>query len=42
MIFWMENVVLIKWFEKFKVTAQGGLAHGKEGVGYPQMMKIDI
>jgi len=21
--FWMESVVLVKWFEKFKATAQG-------------------
>jgi hypothetical protein len=37
----MESVILIKWFEKSKVIAQGCLAQDNEGVQTPKMLKIE-
>ena len=35
---WLKYGVLIKWFEKFKVKAQGGSSQDIEGVESPQMI----
>jgi hypothetical protein len=32
--------VSIKWFEKFKVTTQGGSSQDIEGVKSPQMINV--
>lgn len=36
-----ESVILIKWSEKSKITAQGGSAQGNKGVESPQMVNIE-
>jgi hypothetical protein len=37
----MKNIVLIKWLEKSKVTAQGVSTQRNESVESPQMVKIE-
>jgi hypothetical protein len=39
---WMKSVVLIIRSERSKATVQGHDARGNEGVGYPQMVKIEV